>query len=123
VLTQQSIYWIALIIAVASNVTSNISLKIAMSEISPTSEKATLLQIIELKSFWIGIFFAGALLCSYLFAIRTLPVSIAYAVVTSLAMVGLLIMERVIFGTTIDTTKLIGIALVIAGVFLLTRTV
>jgi multidrug transporter EmrE-like cation transporter len=78
-------------------------------------------QLLSQMSFWIGLTFAGVLLTSYLIAIRDIPVSIAYVAVTSLAMVGLVIIEASFHSAGLGLSKILGMSLVVAGVFLLTK--
>jgi multidrug transporter EmrE-like cation transporter len=113
--------WIVLLVAVAANVTANISLKLAMSS-QPSEGEARLLRLFTQGSFWVGLLAAGVLLVSYLLALRTIAVSTAYVAVTSLAMIGLVLAERKVFGAPIDASKLAGMACVVVGVWLLART-
>jgi multidrug transporter EmrE-like cation transporter len=114
--------WAVLLVAVAANVTANVSLKLAMT--SPPSDEGgrSLLRVLSLGSFWVGLLAAGVLLVSYLLALRTIAVSTAYVAVTSLAMIGLVLAERKVFGAPIDASKLAGMACVVVGVWLLART-
>jgi len=115
-------HWLALAVAVVANVAANTALKVAMSSVTGNSGKVAFLQLLSLGSFWIGLVFAGILLVSYLLALKSIPVSIAYVCVTSLAMVGLVIVEKGLFGVQVGPAKIAGILLVIAGVWLLSRT-
>lgn len=117
----KAFYWGALVVAVIANVTANTALKIAMASISPDSDKGVALQVLGTASFWVGLFFCGILLVSYLAAIRSLPVSVAYVLVTSLAMVGLVIVERILLGVPLETARILGMGLAICGVWLMTR--
>lgn len=119
----RSVYvsWAALILATIANVVANTSLKQAMITVDTSLEKNILLQVLGLASFWIGLVFAGILLLSYLVALRHLPVGTAYAVTTSLAMVGIIIVESQLFGTPVSTSKAAGIAFVVLGVWLMAR--
>lgn len=114
--------WVALIVATLANVISNTALKKAMSSIDAGIERNVALQLASQTSLWIGLFSALVLLLSYLFAIRTISVATAYASTTSLAMVGILILESRILGTTIGFTKIFGMMFVACGIVLLTWT-
>lgn len=119
----RSVYlsWAALALAIMANVAANTSLKQAMISVSTDSDKSILLQVLAVPSFWIGLVFAGVLLLSYLVAIRNMPVGTAYAFTTSLAMVGIIIVEHRLFGTPVGMSKAAGIAFVALGVWLMTR--
>ena len=114
-------YWTALAIAIASNVGANVALKTAMTSLGQGGEGPFLLRALQQVSLWVGLALAGVLLLSYLFAIRHIPVSIAYISVTSLAMVGLLIADLTWFGQPVSLGKLVGVCLVIGGVWLIAR--
>tara|TARA_R110002167_G_scaffold145278_2_gene336218 strand:+ start:61 stop:432 length:372 start_codon:yes stop_codon:yes gene_type:complete len=117
------IYWSALAIAIGSNVGANLALKVAMSSLGDADSGPFLLRVMQQVSFWVGLVLAGVLLISYLFAIRHIPVSIAYISVTSLAMVGLLIADLIWFGHPATLSKFFGVCLVIGGVWLISRPV
>lgn len=114
-------HWIALAFAIFFNVISNIALKKAVTSIGEAENKIDMIiKLLWQPAFWLGIFTAGLLLIMYLYALRGLPVSIAYATVTSLAMIGLMFMGYFFFEETIKLSKVLGTVLVISGVFLLT---
>jgi len=113
--------WAALVLAIIANVVANASFKQAMISVDTSLDKSILLQVLALASFWIGLGFAGVLIVSYLFAIRHFPVGTAYAVTTSLAMAGIIIVESRLFGTPVSTSKAAGIAFVALGVWLMAR--
>ncbi len=117
------LYWGPLMLAVVANVGANIALKTAMVSVSAPTNKEMIFQIVEKTSFWIGIACAGILLLSYLVAIRQMPVSNAYITVTSLAMVGLVSVEWLAYGTPLGISKILGMVLVICGISLLTKAV
>ena len=119
----RSVYvsWAAIVLATIASIVANTSLKQAMITVDASLDKSTLLQVLGLASFWIGLVFAGVLFLSYLVAIRHLPVGTAYAVITSLAMAGIIIVESRLFGTPVSTLKAAGIAFVALGVWLMAR--
>ena len=92
-----------------------------MVSVNSDSNKSVFVQVLTQPSFWIGLVFAGILLLSYLAAIRNIPVGTAYAFTTSLAMVGIIVVEHRLFGTSISTSKSAGIAFVALGVWLMTK--
>ena len=113
------IYWIVLATAVVANIGANTAFKIAVSSLPEGARLSSALKVFDKASLWIGLFLAGVLLLSYLIAIRQIPVSIAYATVTSLAMIGLVVVDSLLFDLTLSYVRLLGIGLVILGVFLL----
>jgi multidrug transporter EmrE-like cation transporter len=114
-------YWAALLVAVAANVAANTALKIAMSSPLSRSGRGLLLELLGKPSLWIGLVLCGVLLVSYLAALRGLPASVAYAMVTTLAMAGLLVVDSSVFGVPLSGTRLLGAAFAVSGVWLMTR--
>lgn len=114
-------YWGALLVAVVANVVANSAFKIAVSAASARSGRLLSVELLAQGSLWIGVAFAFVLLVAYLAALRGLPASIAYVGVSTLAVVGLVIVDRALFGVPIGAAKLAGIALAIAGVWLMAK--
>jgi multidrug transporter EmrE-like cation transporter len=119
--SEKLFYCGALVVAVIASVAANTAFKLAVASISSNSDKGAILQILSQVSFWAGLFFAALLLISYVSAIRGVAVSIAYVTLTSLAMVGLVVVDRGLFGVPVDIAKIFGMALAISGVWLMTR--
>lgn len=115
------VYWGALLLAAIANVAANTTLKIAMSSPASRPGQGLLLELLGRTSLWIGLAFCGVLLVSYLAALRGLPASVAYVTVTTLAMVGLVVVDNSVFGVPLSATKLLGAAFAVSGVWLMTR--
>ena len=109
-----------LVIAVIANTCTNIAFKYAVINPSFQAEDAKWNALLFDPWLWAGGVSGCILLGSYLSAIRTIDLGIAYAAVTSLALVLLTAASALLFGEQMDVRKLIGIALVISGVTLLT---
>ncbi len=114
-------YWIALFVAVAANVFANVALKIGMREVDVSADWRTIPALIANPWLWVGGSLAGILLGSYLLAIKGIPLSIAYPVVTGLAMVGIAIASAWFLGESLGVSKLMGVCFVIFGVYLLSN--
>lgn len=114
-------YWGALAVAVIANISANTALKMTMTSVSGGSGKEIILGVLTRTSFWVAVALLGVLLVSYLAALRSVPVSLAYVAVTSLALVGLVIVERVFLGSPLGATKLFGVVLVVFGVILMAK--
>ena len=112
-------YWPALAVAVAANVTANMALRLTMTSVPRAGLVATALHAAGRMSFWIAIGAAGILFVAYATAVRQVPASTAYVAVTSLAMVGLVIVEASLFNVVPSVTKGIGIAFVVVGVWMI----
>jgi multidrug transporter EmrE-like cation transporter len=113
--------WLALLVAVIANVVANSSLKIAVASISTDGERGVLFQLLTQVSLWVGLVFAAVLLVAYMAALRGLPASTAYVVVSSLAILGLVLVDRIFFGVSLGLTKFLGGALAVCAVWLMTR--
>lgn len=113
-----SIYWSALLLAVCANVFANIALKLAVLELSGPLDLRALLTA---PWAWAGLTGCVLLLGGYLIAIRGVELSIAYPTVTGLAMVGIAIVGHVLFSEALSLQKLVGIGLVVTGVFILSQ--
>jgi quaternary ammonium compound-resistance protein SugE len=113
-------HWTMLVIAVIANACTNIAFKYAVISPSLQAEDAKWNTLLFNPWLWAGGVSGLILLGSYLVAIRTIDLGIAYAAVTSLALVLLTAASALLFGEQLDVRKLIGIALVISGITLLT---
>ena len=113
--------WIFIALAVAANVACNIMLKKAMSGLAGAAGLDLAKQALASPWFWGGAVSGGVLLLSYLLAIRTLDLSVSYAVVTSAALIGITLCAMLFLGEAATAPKLLGVALVIAGIILISR--
>ena len=114
-----SLGYVALGVAVAANFAANLALKRAMVQLEGGGLAATLLALLGSLAFWVGIGCAMVLLGAYLYAIRTVPLGIAYAAVTALN-IALLTSWGFMSGTDpFSTLKLVGVAVIIFGFVLI----
>ena len=113
-------HWMALLVSVAANISSNFAFKRFTEETAATSPGN--LQSLLLKPWlWLGVACAGVVMLSYLFAIRGLPLSVAYPVATGLSAAGICLIGSYVFGESIKLTSLSGIVLIVLGVMLVSR--
>lgn len=111
----QSLGFLALGLAILANVIANIALKQAMQSLEVDGLRSVVLGLLGSGAFWLGICSLAVLLSSYLFAIRLIPLGIAYAGVTSLT-IALLTLWGMLYGAEqVGMLRLIGIAAVILG--------
>lgn len=113
-------YWIALFFTVAANVGANISFKHFIQNTEFNGLSASLSAIARQPTFWIGGCLGVALLTSYLYALRGLPISVAYTTATSLSIAGITTAGVLIYGEAFSPRMAIGLVSVVAGVFLIT---
>ena len=109
-------HWLWLIIAVVANVVTNVGLKMVAMRIDNAHARPELRGLITEPWLWTAFVAAGALVVAYILALRNLQLEVAYATVTSLALVGVSAASFVMFDERIAVLKIVGIALVIAGI-------
>lgn len=111
--------WLFLALAAAANIVANSCLRRAAQGIKGESApQGIVLGLMAQPVFWIGLLSAGLLLLSFTLALREAPVSLAYPVVTSLAIAGLLVVDLALLGQAIGGLRLLGVALIVGGVCL-----
>ena len=109
--------WVFLLLAALANIAANSSLRQAAQRIKGEKDLiAILVGLLAQPVFWLGLLSAGCLLFAFTMALRETPVSIAYPVVTSLAIAGLLLLDYGLLGQPIGGLRLLGVALIIIGV-------
>ena len=110
-------YWIAIAIAICSNVLANIPLK----KLSLAGLPEQPLMIVTSAYFWLLAVSGVTLLASYAYAIGGMSLPVGYTLATSGALVVLTIVSPMIFGDTVQPINIAGMVLVIAGIVLMTR--
>ncbi len=113
--------WLALLLSVAANVGSNIAFKRFMDSATLEFSWHAVWSALLTPSFWIGGICAVTVLLTYLFAIRVVPLGVAYPLVTSLSTICVALAGVTLFGETLKPVAMLGIALVIGGVVLIAR--
>lgn len=110
--------WLILAATIASNVGANILLKAAMRQAAQAPADTTL-QPWNNHLLILGVLFSGLTLVFYTLTLKKFELSVAYPVVTSLALVGIFTYSALFFDEQMHWAKLAGAALIIAGVILL----
>lgn len=113
-------YWIALALAIAGNIGANIAFTRFVRTTEFERSWASVGIALSQPTFWIGSFFGFMLLGCYLYSIRGIPLSVAYTAATSLSIVGITCAGVFLFGETVGPRAYLGMAAVLAGVFLIT---
>lgn len=113
------IHGLALGLAIAFNILANFSFKQAVRPGLAQPALTVALGILGSAWFWVGIGCSVALLASYLYALRGLPLFVAYPAVTGLAMVGIAIVSTAFFGAALGFAQYLGVLCVILGIALL----
>jgi multidrug transporter EmrE-like cation transporter len=112
-------HWLALFFCVIANVTANVSLKrfVQATDFEPTMQG--LIQAVLQPWLWVSLFACGLVLGSYVYAIKVVPLSAAYPIVTSLATIGIALAGAFIFGESLKAAKIMGVLLVVSGVLMI----
>ncbi len=111
--------WILLGLAVIANVAANMSFKIAMVAFPSSVDAASLFKFLLTPHLWLGATCCGVLLISYLMALRELELTVSYAFVISLSLIGITALSPWILGDGISLQKVLSIGLVVTGLVLL----
>ena len=112
-----TIGWIFLIISTVCNSIASILIKVASNKVG--SEDATFSFISFPLLLAVTLF--GVNLIFYLFALRHIPLFVAYPFVTGFTMLSVTIYSKYIFKTPIFFLDTLGVCLVLLGITLLTR--
>lgn len=115
--------WLILILGIASNASASVLIKLAMM---PPRKLPSLMDPLASLSnwpFWLGLALYGAAFLLYAAALARLPLNVAHPVLTSGAVATVALFSVLIFREPFHWTTGAGIALVIAGVALITARV
>lgn len=112
--------WLILIFGIACNASASVLVKMAMM---PPRKLPSLTAPLELLSNWpllLGVALYGTAFLLYAAALAVLPLNIAHPILTTGAVAVVAILSVVIFNESFYWTSILGIILVILGVFLIT---
>jgi multidrug transporter EmrE-like cation transporter len=120
------ITWVLILTGVGLNAAAQLLLKVATKSLSHFSEfnadilSSSVLILFKSPSFWAGMLCYGASLCVWVAALSKAPVSTAYPML-SLGYVVVAAVSVAWLGETLTPAKVLGIALICAGVVLVSR--
>lgn len=114
--------WFFVAVAVLANIACNIMLKKLMNNMTAQSPIGSVMEAISSVWFWGGGIAGAVLLLSYLMALRTLDLSASYAIVTSLALIGITLSSIAFLNEQASIPKIAGVILVVIGILLISRT-
>ncbi len=110
--------WLPLVLCAAANISANLALKRAVDGRALEFSWSALFAVLREPWLWLGLCFAAIVLLSYLYAIRTLPIGLAYPVVTGLVTLGTFFAGSLVFGDAINLRGLGGVAFIAIGLIL-----
>lgn len=108
--------WIFVILAIVSNVSINLSLKGLSAVLQPGSEGPLVLRILSSPFAWLALISGLILLGSFTMAIRSLPLSVSYSVITGAAMAALALIGLIAGYEQLSLPRLAGLSMVIVGI-------
>jgi multidrug transporter EmrE-like cation transporter len=114
-------HWFYLLVAVIANIATNLLLKKTMRSIEAPLGVELARQAVLSPWLWGAFVAGGLLLLSYILAIRTMDLSLSYAIVTSAALLGITFFAWLVFHEPLTVTKIFGVLLIIGGIILVTR--
>lgn len=112
--------WLILILGIASNASASVLVKIAMTPPRKFPSFSEPMATLSNWPFWLGLGLYGAAFLLYAAALARLPLNVAHPVLTAGAIASVALCSVVIFREPLHLTTAAGIALVIAGVALIT---
>jgi multidrug transporter EmrE-like cation transporter len=107
------------LIAVLGNVGASLILKWASLPGNRIESYSNLPSLVNLSAIVLALACYGVAFLGYMIALRTIPVGTAYPVITSLSVVCIAIAAVFVFNETATVRSLLGITLILAGVFVL----
>ncbi len=115
--------WLILVLGVAANASASVLVKLAMLPPRRFPSLSDPLGALLNWPFWLGLGLYGAAFLLYAAALARLPLNVAHPVLTSGAVATVALLSVLIFKEPFHWTTAAGIALVIAGVALITARV
>lgn len=111
--------WILLASAVLANVTSNVMFRCAMRSAPDLKDPVALFHFAFNPYLLTGFAACGALLVSYLLALREIGLMVSYAVVISLSLVGISLVSAIVLNEATSVRAFAGIGLIVVGIVLI----
>jgi multidrug transporter EmrE-like cation transporter len=118
--------WVLILTGVGLNAAAQLTLKVAtrplahFSDFSPSTLGNAILILSKSPQFWTGMVCYAASVCVWLAALSKAPVSTAYPML-SLGYVAVAAVSAMWLGESLSVPKVLGIALICAGVILVSR--
>ncbi|KEY57808.1 EamA family transporter [Serratia sp. DD3] len=115
--------WLILLLGIASNASASVLIKLAMMPPRKFPSFTDPLAALTNWPFWLGLILYGAAFLLYAAALAYLPLNVAHPILTTGAVASVALLSVLIFNEPLHWTTGAGIALVIAGVALITARV
>jgi len=117
------VYWILLIVSLALNATGNLLAKYAMKD-APSNVGMLSLALYAITSWkvWLGIACFGIAFGGYALVLTKMDLSLAYPIMTTGGFLIIITASFFLFSEHISLLRVIGILLMIAGIWIISRT-
>lgn len=115
--------WLILVFGIAANASASVLIKMAMMPPRRFPSLAEPMAALSNWPFWLGVGLYGTAFMLYAAALARLPLNVAHPVLTAGAVAAVAAMSVLVFREPFHWTTGAGIALVIAGVALITARV
>jgi multidrug transporter EmrE-like cation transporter len=115
--------WLILFLGIASNASASVLVKMATLPPRKIPSPSDLMAALSNWPFWLGMGLYGAAFLLYTAALAQLPLNIVHPILTSGAITVVALSSALIFREPFHWTTSAGIALIIAGVVLITARV
>lgn len=112
--------WLILLAGIASNAAASVLVKYAMLPPRSFPSLSAPREALANWPFWAGLALYGAAFLLYAAALARLPLNVAHPVLTSGAIATVAVASVVLFREPMPWTKLLGLAMVVGGVALIT---
>ena len=112
--------WIVLLLGIAANASASVLIKMAMIPPRRFPSLGDPAAAIQNWPFWLGLVLYGMAFLLYAAALTLLPLNVAHPVLTSGAVAAVALLSVLIFREEFHWSTGAGVALVIAGVVLIT---
>ncbi len=112
--------WLILILGISANASASVLVKFAMTPPRQFPSMANPTAALTNWPLWLGVALYGAAFLLYAAALARLPLNVAHPVLTAGAVASVAVLSLLVFREPFHLTTIVGILLVIAGVFFIT---
>ncbi|MCW8327456.1 SMR family transporter [Photobacterium sp. SDRW27] len=112
--------WLILIVGVLSNASASALIKVAMTPPRKLQSFSDPMSLLQNWPLWLGLFLYGTAFVLYALALTRLPLNVAHPILTSGSIAIVALFSSFFFGEQLSIINMMGIVLIIAGVFALT---
>jgi len=109
-------HWTLILIAAAATICLNLFLRQTGRSLDTGSLGSILWGLLITPWAWASVLSAAILLTAFVWAIRLYSLSLTYAAVTSIAMVGLTAVSVALQLETVSALRVLGLGLIVAGI-------